>query len=90
MKNPAVFGLDVQLDANAGYGEVAERRRQLNERLDAKLKLARGVDWELLSLEFRRDLWLLAVAFDGWARLMDTEFRDRQRAAMTLTHTGMT
>lgn len=85
MKDPAVSGLDVQLDAmaaNAGYGEVAVRRRQLHARLDEKLKLARGVDWELLSLEFRRDLWLLAIAFDGWARLMDTEFRDRQKAAL--------
>jgi hypothetical protein len=82
MKSLAVSGLNVEMDA--AYGEVAERRRQLQERLNAKLKMARGMDWELLSLEFRRDLWLLAVAFDGWARIMDSEFRHRQSAAMRI------
>lgn len=59
------------------YAQADEQRRRIQARLQEKLEAARGVDWELLSLEFRRDLLILADEFGRWARYLDTTF-DKQ------------
>ncbi len=59
------------------YAQADERRRRIQARLQETLEAARGVDWELLSLEFRRDLLILADEFGRWARYLDTTF-DKQ------------
>ncbi|RUM98669.1 hypothetical protein EET67_06075 [Pseudaminobacter arsenicus] len=59
------------------YAQADEQRRRIQSRLQEKLEAARGVDWELLSLEFRRDLLILADEFGRWARYLDTTF-DKQ------------
>lgn len=59
------------------YAQADEQRRRIQVRLQEKLEAAKGVDWELLSLEFRRDLLILADEFGRWARYLDTTF-DKQ------------
>lgn len=56
------------------YAQADEQRRRIQSRLQEKLEAAKGVDWELLSLEFRRDLLILADEFGRWARYLDTTF----------------
>lgn len=62
------------------YAEADERRQQIHARLQEKLEASKGVDWELLSLEFRRDLMILADEFGRWSRYLDATF-DNQAGA---------
>ncbi|GAB1582691.1 hypothetical protein [Phyllobacterium phragmitis] len=58
------------------FAELDERARQLQARLRAKLDNAHGVDWELLKLEFQKDLLLLTNSFRGWAEHLDKRFNN--------------
>lgn len=65
------------------YAQADEQRRQVQARLREKLEAAKGVDWELLSLEFRRDLLILADEFGRWARYLDTTFDHQAKSPGT-------
>ena len=58
------------------FAELDEHARQLQARLRAKLDNAHGVDWELLKLEFQKDLLLLTNSFRGWAEHLDKRFNN--------------
>jgi hypothetical protein len=79
--------VDTSLDAKAAeaaraYADIVDQWRQLEARLDAKLKRPHRMDWELVKLEFRRDLWLLALSFEQWTRYWDREFDDQRKAML--------
>jgi hypothetical protein len=65
------------------YAQADEQRRVIQARLQAKLEAAKGVDWELLSLEFRRDLLILADEFGRWARYLDSTFDTQAKSPGT-------
>lgn len=62
-----VFDTD---DARHRYEQV---RDALNRRLEEHK--GKGIDWELLKLEFQRDFALLANEFDVWFRYVDKTYQ---------------
>jgi hypothetical protein len=54
--------------------EGDERMKLLLARIQAKIETSHGVDWELLYLEFQRDLMILAAEFGRWGRYLDKTF----------------
>ncbi|MGH6762335.1 MAG: hypothetical protein ACRECW_12190 [Phyllobacterium sp.] len=57
-------------DARQRYEQV---RDALNRRLEEQK--GKGINWELLKLEFQRDFALLANEFDVWFRYLDKTYQ---------------
>lgn len=74
--------VDVHARAPHVYLGAPDGWRDIQTRLDAKLNQPHGVDWELLKLEFQRDLWLLALSVEEWMRLWDREFDNGQKTVI--------
>ena len=64
----------VPVDDSTANADADERMQLLLARIQAKIESSRGVDWELLYLEFQRDLMILAAEFGRWGRYLDKTF----------------
>ena len=76
----------VPVEDSPANADADERMQLLLARIQAKIETSHGVDWELLYLEFQRDLMILAAEFGRWGRYLDKTFARQETPSHTPGH----